>query len=358
MSGNSIFSEPRWLTGRLTRLGPAERIRLHAAVFGVSLLWLFIVFVAASLDGTLTLSGHGRGFLQHRGYTAVHLATPVALSLSLLALDTFSRLMGRLQDFVVPGHDIQDLEKCRDEHLAIVNLKSRWTWLLLLFITCGAMCSIVIFSQVIEPGKTYGNDVFNALHYPLGYYTANIYLAISWSVVFPLSLFLVLQITAAIVVILGRARQRGSLFVDLLHTDNCGGLSPFGNLNLLLMLYYVPPFLAMLALAATHSQRYASLLIPAVVLSLVFLAQSSIGVYAIRLAIQAEKSKRLESLHDELKQALYQPLNRAGQEVTFLLWQHVRGVKTMPYAAKAHIFVEVLRYVPPFIAVLNILRAE
>jgi len=33
-------------------------------------------------------------------------------------------------------------------------------------------------------------------------------------------------------------------------------------------------------------------------------------------------------------------------------------VKTMPYAAKAHIFVEVLRYVPPFIAVLNILRAE
>jgi hypothetical protein len=168
---------------------------------------------------------------------------------------------------------------------------------------------------------------------------------------------MVLSITASLVTILNRARRDGLLRVDVLNADNCGGLAAFGDLNLLLMLYYVPPFLAMSALAATHARKYASLLIPAGGLSLAFLLQSVIGVYAIHLAIRAEKKLRLISLHDLLDHALHHPTCASDHELTFLLWQHVRSVNTMPYAKNIQVLINLLRYAPPMIAVYNLLTA-
>ncbi len=353
-----MLSNSRWMTGPLMDYRLADRLRLHLAIFGTSVVWLLLVFLASKIDGTTTLPGAGKGFLQHGGYAALHLASPVALSLALLALEYFAKLMGRLHDFVRPGSSAECIEKRCAERLDILNLTSHWAWLLILFVTVGALCSTVVLMQVREPQTTYGNDVFNACRYHFGYYTANSYLALTWTVVFPFTLFLVLQITVSLVMILNDARKAGALAVDLLHPDNCGGLSPFGNLNTLLMLYYMPPFLAMSALAATHARRYASLLIPAAALSLVFVVQSVVGVYAIHLAIRAEKRIRLQGLHDTLEHALQHPACGSGREVVFLLWQHVRAVKTMPYAANVQMLVSGLRYAPPCIALYHIIKTQ
>lgn len=352
------LSDPRWLSAPLAKNRLPQTLRLHLLIFGVSIVWLLLVFMASVADKTTSISGEGKGFLEHGGYITLHLASPIALSLALIALEYFAKLMARLANFMRSDRDVGVVEKSREECLSILNLASRWTWLLLIFVIIGALCSVFVLMQVIAPVTTYGNDVFNACRYPFGYYTANSYLALSWTVIFPLSLFIVLQITASLVVILSHARKHDLLAVDLLHADNCGGLSPFGNLNLLLMLYYIPPFLAMSALAATHTRNYASLLVPAAALSLVFVTQSVIGVYAIHLAVRAEKRTRLSGLHDTLIRALHQPTYGYGRELTFLMWQHVRGVKTMPYAANVEMFVTVLRYLPPIIAVYNIVKAQ
>lgn len=291
--------------------------------------------------------------MQHGGYIALHLAAPLALSLSILAVDLFSKLMAQLDKFVRSSSDIDPLDDLRQERLSIINLHSRWTLLLLLFIAVGALCSTVVLLQVIDPARTYGNDVFNASRYPYGYYTANIYLALTWTVIFPVSLFWILQITTSMVVILGKARRQSLLIVDLLHPDNCGGLSPFGDLNMMLMAYYLPPFLAMLALAETHARKYTSLVVPALVLSLVFIAQSFIAVYSIRAAISAEKKTRLATLHPILQHSLQYPLTDDSREITFLLWQHIRSVNTMPYASNIQRVVDFLRYVPPLLALIN-----
>jgi hypothetical protein len=354
----TIFADDRWLTSRLARQRLSDRVRLHVKVFGASVAWLAVVFLASAIDGTTTLDGIGRGSLEHGGYIALHLATPVALSLALVALEYFAKLMNRLSSFLRPGCDIAVIERTKDERLAVLNLRSNWTWLLLLFVVAGALCSTAVLLQVIDPSRTYGNDVFNACQYPFGYYTANIYLAASWTIVFPFTLFVVLQITASLVIVLNTARKESALAVDLLHSDDCGGLSPFGELNVWLMLHYVPPFLAMSALAATHARSYASLLIPAAALSLVFVVQSVVGVYAIHLAVRSEKKARLDDLRLTLQHALEHPTCAGERELPFLLWQHVRGVKTMPYAANIQMVVGVLRYVPPAIAIYNIVRAH
>ena len=355
MFGKSL-SDPRWLTSSLLGLNLPTRLRLHLLVFGISVVWLGLVYVATIMDGTTVIEGNGKGFLEHGGYIVLHLATPIALSLALLALEHFAKLMARLKEFLSPERD-DTLDDVRERHLSILNLHSRWTWLLLLFVTIGALCSTLVLLQVIEPASTYGNDVFNACRYPFGYYTANTYLALSWTLLFPVSLFIILQITVALVMVLGAARKQSALVVDVLHADNCGGLSPFGDLNLILMLFYVPPFAAMSALAATHSRNYLSLLLPAAVLSLVFALQSVIGVYSIHLAVRSEKTARLAGLHDILVHALQHPTVGSGREMTFLLWQHVRNVKTMPYASNVQVFVAALRYVPPAVALYNIVRA-
>jgi hypothetical protein len=350
-----VLTDSRWLTGRLSLQTTRSRVFLHLSVFGCSLLWLSLVFFAACIDGTRVLPGNGKGFYQHAGYMALHMATPIALSLALLSVDCYARLMSRFDDFLRPGcaADFRDILQGR---LDILNLHSRWTWLLVLFVSVGALCSCKVLLQVITPTITYGNDVFNAVRYPFGYYTANTYLALSWTLIFPFSLFAVLQTTASLVYVLMKAREGSALIVDLLHPDNCGGLAEFGNLNLLLMLYYVPPFVAMYALALTHSRKYATLFVPAAALSLVFVIQSVVGVYAIHLAISAEKRMRLATLHDILDRALLHPSRIDQPQMVFSLWQHVRGVRTMPYASNIASVVNAVRYLPPVITVLGFLH--
>lgn len=330
---NGLFTDRRWLTSRLSRDDTHSNLRLHLIIFSVSLVWLAAVYGAACIDGSRELPTPGKGFVQHHGYIIFHLMTPIALSLSLLALERFTRILQKPEPHFLrsmPGS--KRFNELRALHLASLNLQSRFILILLLGVVVGAICAVLIFKQVITPTQVYGNDVFNSVKYPFGYYTANSYLAVAYILVIPFSLYTVLHITISTALLLRDARKLAVLRVDLFHADNCGGLSDFGDVNLLLTLYYAPLVISLLALAETHAKSYASLLLPAIVLPLVLVTQALAGVLVIYNAVQTEKRRRLAELNTVLNSKLDRPGGRDDDSVAaLLLWQHIRKVYALPY---------------------------
>lgn len=322
------LADKRWLTSRLATSGAWP----HVIIFTISLAWLAAVYGAACLDGTTKLPVPGKGFRQHNGYIVLHLMAPVALSLSLLALERFSRLLEKPEPHFIRGAGKQQFREFRDKQLESLNLHSGFIGLLALGIVTGAICTTLVLMQVINPFATYGNDVFNALRYPYGYYAANTYLGLTWTVIIPFSLYIVLHITISMALVLHRARELQVLHIDLFHPDNCGGLSDFGDLNLLLTLYYAPIIISILALAETHIRRYTSLLLPASILPIILVTQAVIGVVAMYRAVQTEKQKRLEELKELLDETLGAPKNAGGGTTALLLWRHIHDVNAMPYS--------------------------
>lgn len=328
-----LFADRRWLTSRLSRDDAHSNLRIHVVIFAVSLIWLAVVYGAACIDGSRELPTPGKGFTQHHGYIIFHLMTPIALSLSLLSHERFARILQKPEPHFLrsmPGS--KQFNELRAEHLSSLNLHSRFTLILLLGVATGALCATLIFKQVIAPMHTYGNDVFNSVRYPFGYYTANSYLAVAYILIIPFSLYTVLHITISTALLLREARKLGVLKVDLFHADNCGGLSDFGDLNLLLTLYYAPLVISLLALAGTHVKRYASLLLPASILPMVLITQALVGVLVIYNTIQTEKRRRLAELNPILNGKLDHPAGRDDASISaLLLWHHIRKVYAMPY---------------------------
>ena len=326
------LADKRWLTSRIASSG----IRLHIGIFTISLAWLAAVYGAAYLDHTTTLPSTGKGFFQHDGYIVWHLMTPVALSLSLWSLERFRQILERPEPHFIRSADgSREFYELRAWHLSSLNLHSRFIWILGLGVVTGALCTTLILTQVINPQATYGNDVFNALRYKLGYYVTNTYLAISWTMLVPFSLYIVLHITFSMANLLHHARRLRVLHIDLFHPDNCGGLSDFGDLNLRLTLYYVPIIISLIALAETHIRRYTSLLLPAFILPIVLVAQALIGVLTMYRAVQSEKRQQMENLKELLCDTLDAPQDVQGGVTALLLWKHIHGVNALPYSDSA-----------------------
>jgi hypothetical protein len=350
------LTDKRWLTSHLTTGGSYRSVYLHSFIFAMSLAWLVLVYAASCRDGTTKLRYPGKGFVQHGGYITLHLMTPIALTLSLLALERFARILEKPEPhFIRAASGSRQFYELRAQHLASLNLHSSFAVLLGLAVVVGAVCTTLVLLQVISPIDTYGNDVFNAVRYPLGYYVANTYLAFAWIVVYPFSLYLVLHITVSMALLLRDARRLGVLHIDLFHPDNCGGLSDFGTLNLLLTLYYAPIVISLVALAETHIRRYTSLLLPALLLPLVLILQAVIGVMAMYTAVRAEKQRRLLELHDLLSVTLSAPSPDNGGVTGLLLWRHIREVNALPYS-------DTIRYVqallPAFSLIVGIVQIK
>jgi len=346
------LTDKRWLTSRIAASGA----RLHIGIFTISLAWLAAVYGAARLDHTTTLPLTGKGFFQHGGYIVLHLMTPVALSLSLWALERFRQILERPEPhFIRSAAGSHQFNALRAWHLSSLNLHSRFIWILGLGVVTGALCTTLILTQVISPQATYGNDVFNAVRYRFGYFVANTYLAVSWTVLIPFSLYIVLHITFSMADLLHHARRLRVLHIDLFHSDNCGGLSDFGDLNLRLTLYYIPIIISLIALAETHTRRYTSLLLPAFILPIVLVIQALIGVITMYRAVKTEKHQRMEDLKGLLCDTLDTPQGVQGGTTALLLWKHIHDVNAMPYSDSARVIQLVM---PALSLAVGILRLK
>jgi hypothetical protein len=320
-----------------------------AGMFGV---WAVAIFIAAANDHVLELPGTGRGLLKHYGYIACVLSGPLVLLNTYYALSYFLRLVGDLDQFLADGVDREAARAIAKPHLESILLQGRWKFLLFLFAFIGAAFSVADFVPLDHPTTYWGNDVFNARYYPASWVVANAYLMFLWSIIYPLGLFYVLHLAVSSQLIVIRLMRQRMLRLNFLHIDRCGGMAKFGTLNLLLMLIYFWMALAGLALHLTHRATYASLVIGAVAITILFFAHSIFGIAWVAKAIRTERDGAVESLNDRIRKMMDTDKSRFTAAVATMAYRdRVMAVAVFPYSGSVSYAVNTLRVAPTMFVV-------
>jgi hypothetical protein len=310
-----------------------------------------LVVASAAGDKTLHLPFPGRGFLDHYGFQASFLSTPLVLLTTYIAVGYFLRLLQHIDLLVVKGADGKDLGRIIGPRVRSLFLKDKWASALGLFAFIGISISLAIFRHLADPVAFWGNDVFNAIQYPRGFVTANVYLLVTWGVVYPIALFCAIQMTCSIEIIASKLRKEKLLRMDFLHIDKCGGMSKFGTLNLMIMVIYLWPLIAFYALHLTHRYTYASLVLGGVGISAAFILQSIYGIHWISRAISQEKAVLVESLNHQIELAMNSSEVDSSVAIARLAYRdQVLAVASYPYSSKVNVAVNLLRFAPTVIA--------
>jgi hypothetical protein len=150
------------------------------------------------------------------------------------------------------------------------------------------------------------------------------------------------------------------LLINLFHPDNCGGTSPFGRINLLILGVYGNFFLIIYAMYMTHRQAYLVITVSLIACSVLAILQSVFAVYYIHKAIAQKKSEYIQAVTERLNEQFAASFQQNGKFPNDLLTfrNHLMSVHTFPYTSGALIAVNVIRFVPAALAVLNIFHSH
>ena len=146
------------------------------------------------------------------------------------------------------------------------------------------------------------------------------------------------------------------LRIDFFHPDNCGGVSVFGLINILIMGVYACLFIVMGALQFTHSRNnYATIVVPLLVVSLVFIAQSFGAVYYIHRFAAIKKKESLAIINEHLNNEM-QSVFATKRFSTGLIYarNHLIGIRTYPYANVSALLVNGFRFIPALAAIAKL----
>jgi hypothetical protein len=315
-----------------------------------------VICIGSKIDGTWRMEGSGKGFFQHYGMLTIFLATPLLVALSAIALQKFLEALGSLEKYSVGGKVPPELEEMVLKHVQSLSLRTKWGTILIVFSIVGLLFGVANILQTINPIQTYGNDVFDGYSYSLGFYLTKTYLCAIWIVAYPAALFVVLHITVSMVCILRYMCSQKLLRIDFFHPDNCGGVSAFGVINILIMGAYACLFAIMGALQVTHSRNdYATIVIPLLMVSLVFVAQSFGAVYYIHRFAAVKKKESLDIINGFLNTEM-QSLFVTKQFSPGLIYarNHLLGIRTYPYAKLSTLLVNGFRFVPALAAIAKL----
>lgn len=330
------------------------RAAIVVGILGVSLALGAAVFIASAADHSLRLPAPGRGLLDHLGFQACFVSAPLVLLTAYFAVGYFLRLLAGLGGLLTPQADRRAVARVVKPHLRSLFLRSRWRSALAFFAFVGVAVSLAIFRQLDNPVAFWGNDVFNAAEYGYGTIVANLILLLTWGGIYPVALFYAIHLTCSMELIVSHLKKEGLLRLDFLHIDRCAGMARFGTLNLIIMTIYLWPLGALYALHVTHRSTYASLVISAIGISIVFGLQSVYGIYWISRAVRKERASVVESLNQRIKRAI-ETEQQFTTALTMLEYRdRVLAVASFPYSSKVNIAVNVLRFTPALAAVARL----
>jgi len=315
-----------------------------------------IICFAAHIDGTWWMRGGGKGFFQHYGMLTIFTTTPIIVILTALALQKFRLTMDGLHNYTFLGTVPPDLEKLVAWHVRSLSLRKQSAWLFVLFCLIGFLFGVANIVQTISPVKTYGNDVFDAIQYPYGFYFTKLYLCLIWTFSYPVALFIALHITISLVIILRYMCRHDLLRIDFFHPDNCGGVSIFGSINLLVMTIYANFFAVLYMLHVTHATKtYLTVTVPWFGLSFIFIIQSFGAVYHIHKFAAIKRNESLQMIGAFLNTQMLNLLTEKKFSADLIhARNHLLGLKTYPYAGPALAVVNAIRYVPAIVAVAKL----
>lgn len=344
----------RRIIGGLLDKDLRPRVSIIVVIAVATVVWALILVAASFADGTLALTAPGRGLSHHYGFQVSFLAVPLVLITVYYALSYFLRLLRNIDDLTIKDLEPEQLREILTPHIDSLFLRGRWCHMLWLFMFVGAGAFIVMFKQLDIPLAVWGNDVFNAPQYRYGYFVGNLVFAVLWFIVYPVGIFYALHLTISAEIIVSQLQRRNWLKLDFLNVDRCGGMARLGTVNLLVMLIYLWPALAIIAFQKTHQNTYVTLIVTAVGMSLLLVLQSTYGMYHIGKAISAERKAAVGQINSRIEKALDGSQNDFQAALASMEYRScVMSISSLPHSRSILAAVNATRFAPTVIAALS-----
>ena len=294
--------------------------------------------------------------MEHIGIWAIFLTSPAVILLSAEILIKFSDTIKRLDEYTTGGRTPRAIRRLASQHLNSLYLSGNARHIVWFLVIVGFYCWLLNVKQTLYPMDFYGNDVFDAHPYPLGFYSFKIYLLVLWTTVYPLAAFIGAHTAFSMALLLRSMCNDKLLRIDLFHSDNCGGVSVFGSINVLIMCLSGCILVVVFAIMMTHSGSYLTVSTAAYIFSSIFIVQSIAGVYYIHLFVASKKDELLREINNQLNTYLAKSeISLDFPENLLMARNHIAGVRTFPYAKSLSVLVNFLRFAPPIVATINII---
>lgn len=340
------FKPARVLLGYI-RAYETIRLRWILTLIACSILLPVIVAFASYIDGTWVLPQDGKGFKQHWGMWSFFATTPVILLLLAILLHRCEKTLDRnLRNYCVGGVVPPTLRRTIELHLASLTMRTKLKFVFFLMCCIGVYFTILNILRTIEPSFTYGNDVFDAYQYTLGFTANKLYLLFVFGLVYPAVAYITVHTTVSLFVILKRMQREKILSIDFFHVDNCGGFSRFGTINLFVMIIYLCLLSVIVALIETHDYRQHTTTVPLLCTSAFLILQSLGTVYYLHKAVHQQRLAAVERVNEALNHNFSALPTDDFPNHLFAIRNHLLSVKTYPYSSVARSLVNIIRTAP------------
>ncbi|MDQ3820399.1 MAG: hypothetical protein M3362_22335 [Acidobacteriota bacterium] len=299
----------------------------------------------------------GKGLIQHYGFWAIFVTTPVIFLLTSHLFDTFLSSIRQLDNYCIDLTDEMQgrVNKLVQRHIRSLSIRSKSASIFIFLMIVLLFWWLFNIIKTITPVETYHHDVFDAYAHPFGFYTAKFYIFLVFTLAYSVAIFVALHITISMISILKFLFRNNILRINLFHEDNCGGTSTFGNINLIILAIYANFFIVIFAMYITHRQTYLAMMVSLIACSFLAIIQSLIAVYYIHKAVSKKKRECLEATTIRLNQQFASSLQQGSKFPSDLLEfrNYLVKIHTFPYVTNALVAVNVIQFTPAAIALMS-----
>jgi hypothetical protein len=317
----------------------------------------FAVIGGAAIDRTFFIQADvGRGLFRHFGFWGYVFTSPLIAFLTWLLLKGTAEITDRVTMYTTELELPDGLKRLIDFHTRILQLRTWFSLLLVVGAFLGFCVTLLNMKWVMDPIPHYGANSFDSKDHLAGFITMRLYVGLLSMVLYPVAVFLCLEVTWFIHDVLSYIWRKGIVRIEFFHPDNCGGFSAFGSLNLTIMGIYFLILIELLAAIRTHSGHIQIQIIPLCVISILMVLQSIGAVYSIHRCVRRKRAEALRSVTDQLDSGFksVQTENSTFSNL-LLLRNHLLQIKTFPYSRYVLGLVNLLRFAPAAIGLLKLL---
>jgi hypothetical protein len=319
----------------------------------------FLVAWGCAIDETLELPADGRGLSQHYGFWAIFVTTPLLIILCSVLFERFIATVTNLDVHFVGSSDDtkKELDRLVDGVVSHVSLRSLSSTIILVLSLVFVGFSIHNFSNTANPLVTYRHDVFDALKHPYGFFITKVYVFLVFAIVWSIAVFLASSVTVSMVLLLKFVTRHRILQINVFHSDNCGGTSRFGTLNMLVLAIYTCLLIVPFTMFLTHKHTYLAMNV-SLFGCFLLLIQNVIGVYYIQRLVAQKKEECIEAAARILNAQLSETFGGgqfADQVLAFRA--HVVGMNTLPYTRSVLAVVGLMNVTSAAVAVISFAKS-
>ena len=250
---------------------------------------------------------------------------------------------------------LQERAQC---HLQRLKFRARY-WpiylITIVFVGCWIFNFVETSSAKTAQANT-GSYVFDSQLYPHAFLFAKLYLFFVMIIVYSSAVFAASIVTYSMNSIFGFLHRNNALRIDLFHIDQCGGLSRFGNINLIALRIYALFSFVSLATALAHTQLYGFMYALFPLYAIAGFTQSWAGLRFIARSVANEKREKLEAATTGLHSDVASWLSRGEFSSDLLvLRNYLLTIRNYPYRGDVRAYL--LSFFSPLAAAVGLLKA-